>query len=81
MGDRTIAPINGTLATHRGQEHLVELEVTTVQTSEEQPIAAQAIRRVRLLSSDVPDGEYLLAFSFFKPYCERVRVQGGMIRN
>lgn len=77
--ERRFAPIAGTLTTRDGRERCVELELTTVEETVDQPLAAQPIRLVRLLSKNVPDGEYLLAYSYFKPYTHRVRLRSGVL--
>ena len=72
----TLEAADGTLSDDAGRNFFVHLQLTVqnVCDSEERVVLGS-----KLVDSVVPDGTYTLAYSYFRPYRERVRVRSGML--
>ncbi len=79
MNNRSIRRVPATLTALDGRVFHVQLDVTTVALLGQNGIEDEAIARVELASSNVPDGEYMLDYFCFSQHSEAVRVEHGVL--
>ena len=76
MSTTTLEAADGTLIDDAGRNFFVHLQLTVQNLSDSEQ---RVVLGSKLVDSVVPDGSYTLAYSYFRPYRERVRVRSGML--